>query len=79
MQSRRGFALSYVKVEIRSRSPRLWGWSLYRDGNDNLIQRSDAAYGCAEDAWTAGRFALAGLEAAVPPFRECVQEEEFAD
>ena len=66
MRSRRGLALSYVKVEMRSRSPRLWGWSLRRDGSDSLIQRSEAAYGCAEDAWRAGRLAHAAFESTAP-------------
>ncbi len=64
MQSRRGYALSYVKVEIHSRSLRLWGWSLHRDGSDNLLRRSEAAFRCAEDAWTAGQAAHACYEEA---------------
>jgi len=63
MQYRRGWAVSYVKVEIHSRSPRLWGWTLRRDGSDNLLQRSEGGYGCAEDAWKAGRLAHARYEA----------------
>ena len=50
MQSRHGYTVSYVKVEIHSRSPRLWGWTLRRDGSDNLLRRSEGGYGCAEDA-----------------------------
>lgn len=67
MQSRRGFALSYLRVEKRSGPPRGWGWSLHRSSSDILIRRSDAAYGCAEDAWKAGQAAFAVFEAAVPP------------
>lgn len=78
MNSRRGFALSYVKVEMRSRSPRLWGWNLHRAGSDNIVKRSEAAYGCAEDAWKAGQAAFAGFEAAVPPSYVRALEEEFA-
>ena len=66
MQSRRGYALSYVKVEIHSRSLRLWGWSLHREGSDNLLRRSEAAFRCAEDAWAAGQAAHADFEAAAP-------------
>lgn len=78
MQSRRGFALSYLRVEMRSGPPRAWGWSLHRSSSDILIRRSDAAYGCAEDAWKAGQTAFAGFEAAVPPSQVRALEEEFA-
>ena len=63
MRSRHGYAVSYVKVELHSRSPRLWGWSLRRDGSDNLLRRSEGGYGCAEDAWKAGRLVHARYEA----------------
>ena len=63
MRSRSGCALSYVKVEIHSRSPRLWGWALHHDGSDNLLRRSEGGYACAEDAWAAGRLAHARYEA----------------
>ena len=81
MRSRHGYPVSYVKVEIRSRSPRLWGWSLRRDGSDNLLRRSDGGYGCAEDAWTAGRLAHARYEAEalrslIPAEDEPAEEEE---
>ena len=78
MRSRRGFALGYVKVEIRSRSPRLWGWGLHRDGGDNLLRRSDAAYGCAEDPWKADQSALASLEAAALLSPAIARQEEVA-
>ena len=87
MRSRRGYAVSYVKVEIRARSPRLWGWGLYRDGSDNLIARSESGYGCAEDAWAAGRLAHARYEAEAlrsllsvedEPAEEAEEEEELA-
>lgn len=81
MQSRPGYALSYVKVEIHSRSPRLWGWALHRDGSDNLLRRSEGGYGCAEDAWKAGRLAHARYEAEalrslLPTEEEPAEEEE---
>jgi hypothetical protein len=78
MRSRRGFAPSYVKVELRSRSPRLWGWSLHRDGSDTLIRRSEGPYGCAEAAWKAGQAARASFEAAAPPPQATAQAEGFA-
>lgn len=56
-------ALSYVKVERHWRAPRLWEWSLRRDSSDDVIRRSEAAYGCAEDAWKAGRVAFEEFEA----------------
>jgi hypothetical protein len=81
MQSRPGYALSYVKVEIHSRSPRLWGWALHRDGSDNLLRRSEGGYRCAEDAWKAGRLAHARYEAEalrslLPTEEEPAEEEE---
>src|SRR4051794_7384751 len=51
----------YVKVEVRSRSPRLWGWGLCRGTTDIVMERSDVLYGHAEDAWKAGQAALEGL------------------
>ena len=63
MRSRVRPALSYVKVERRSRAPRLWEWSLRRDGSDDVLRRSEAAYGCAEDAWKAGRAVFEDFEA----------------
>ena len=44
MRSRHGYAVSYAKVELHSRSPRLWGWTLRRDGSDNLLRRSEGGY-----------------------------------
>ena len=84
MRSRHGYAVSYVKVEIHSRSPRLWGWTLRRDGSDNLLRRSEGGYGYAEDAWKAGRLAHADFEAAaLRPLlpaggEESAEEEELA-
>ena len=63
MRSRVRPALSYVKVERRSRAPWLWEWSLRRDGSDDVLRRSEAAYGCAEDAWKAGRAVFEDFEA----------------
>ena len=80
MHPRRGYALSYVKVEIRSRSPRLWGWNLHHNGSDNLIRRSEGGYGCAEDAWKAGRLAHARYEAeALRSLLPAEEEEELAE
>ncbi len=81
MRSRHGYAVSYVKVELHSRSPRLWGWTLRRDGSDNLLRRSEGGYGCAEDAWKAGRLAHARYEAEalrslLPAEEEPAEEEE---
>ncbi len=80
MRSRHGYAVSYVKVELHSRSPRLWGWTLRRDGSDNLLQRSEGGYGCAEDAWKAGRLAHARYEAgALRSLISTKDEEDFAE
>ena len=69
MQSRRGLALSYVKVEVRSHFPRHWSWGLHGASGDNLIQRSEAAYGCAEAAWAAGQAARVLYEIAAKAAR----------
>lgn len=63
MQPPRGFPLGYVKVELRSCSPRLWGWDLYRTSSDAIVQRSEGCFRSSEDAWTAGQIALANFEA----------------
>jgi hypothetical protein len=34
--------LGHVMVEVRSRSPRLWGWNVRLDGSDTIVERSDA-------------------------------------
>ena len=65
MRPPRGYAVSYVKVERRTNSPRPWGWSLYHDGSDILLQRSEGTYGCADDALRAGKAAHAKYEADV--------------
>ena len=79
MQNRRGYAVSYVKVDIHSRSPRLWGWTLRRDGSDDLLRRSEGGYGCAEDAWKAGRLAHARYEAEALRSLLPAEGEEFAE
>ena len=78
MQARSVSAFGYVKVELRSRSPRLWGWNVHRAGSDNVVKGSEAAYGCAEDAWKAGQAALAKVEAALPPAYLRAFEQDFA-
>ena len=56
--------LGYVKVRLRSRSPRLWGWEVCREGSDIVVQQSEDLFHWHEDAWRAGRIVLAGLETA---------------
>ena len=63
MQLPRECAASYLKVELRKRSPRFWIWSLYHDGSNNLIQQSNGTYSGAEDAFRAGKAAQAQFEA----------------
>ena len=65
-QGRRCHFFGYVKVELRSRSPRQWGWSIYRDTADSVVVRSDCRFICAEDAWRAGRETLTALEMGIP-------------
>jgi hypothetical protein len=53
----------YVKVELVSRSPRLWSWRVESDLADGVpAARSSRAYRCAEDAWHDGRKELIALE-----------------
>jgi hypothetical protein len=49
---------AYLKVEVRSRSRTPWGWSLYYESNNMLLERSEELFRCAEDAWKAGQVAL---------------------
>ena len=62
MQSARAFGSGFVKVELRSRSPKLWGWTLYCEVSERVLDRSAGTYRYAEDAWTAGQVALADVE-----------------
>lgn len=54
--------LGHVKVELRSRSPKLWGWKVRMDGSDAIVERSEKVFSHAEDAWREGQRALASLE-----------------
>jgi hypothetical protein len=54
--------LGHVKVELRSRSPKLWGWNVRMDGSDAIVERSEVLFSHAEDAWREGNRALASLE-----------------
>jgi hypothetical protein len=51
----------YVKVEVRSRSPKLWGWNIHRSASDNIIQQSETLFGYAEDVWKEGQRLLSTL------------------
>ena len=59
---RRDVFLGYVKVEIRTRSPRVWGWTIYRNGSDTLVAQDQGGFAHAEDAWREGQRMLQGLE-----------------
>ncbi len=52
----------YVKVDLRSTSPRRWSWTVRRDGSDVVVFSSDAPFAHAEDAWAAGNKVLNALE-----------------
>ena len=58
---REAFIAGYVKVSVRSRSPKLWGWAVYRNGGDTAVERSANLFRSAEDAWKAGQTALNNL------------------
>jgi hypothetical protein len=63
-----------VEVVVRSRHPKLWGWELYRDGNDTTaVARSTELFAHAEDAWKAGHIVLADFRFELLPR---VQEDE---
>jgi hypothetical protein len=55
--------LGHVKVELQSRSPKLWGWKVRMDGSDAIVEGSERLFSHAEDAWREGQRALASLEA----------------
>ena len=55
----------YVKVELVSRYPSRWGWSIYRDTGSGPVVASETPFFCAEDAWDAGRRELAAMEQGV--------------
>lgn len=52
----------YLKVEVQGRSPRRWGWAIYRSESDTLVSRAPMGFTCAEDAWKAGQDALYAME-----------------
>jgi hypothetical protein len=57
-EPRRDFTL---KVERTGRPPLPWTWEIISEGGKVGAQRSVRGYGCAEDAWAAGRAVLAML------------------
>ena len=63
MSASRPRFFGYVKVDLRSRSPRRWGWSIHREAVENAaLLQSDRAFSAAEDAWREGRKVLAAME-----------------
>ena len=66
MQQRRECKFfGYVKVEVRSRSPRRWAWSVCLHTDLTMVV-SNNLFICAEDAWRAGSQVLTALEQGVP-------------
>lgn len=61
MPARAPFIAGYVKVEMRSRLPKTWGWSILREANGIVLQHSDENFRYAEDAWQAGQAMLRTL------------------
>jgi hypothetical protein len=70
--------LGFVKISVRSRSPQMWGWEVYKDGSDAPVRRSETTFRYADDAWQAGRHVLAELEATPPPAARRVERQEAA-
>ena len=58
-----------LKVERTGRPPLPWTWQIVTEGGKAGAQRSVRGYGCAEDAWAAGRAVLAMLERGSGPER----------
>ncbi len=50
-----------LKVQRTGRPPLLWTWELVSDGGKADDRRSPRAYRSAEEAWAAGRAALAEI------------------
>jgi hypothetical protein len=53
---------SYVKVEVRTHSPKLWGWAIRRTATDNIVAQSDMLFRYSEDAWTDGQRRLSEID-----------------
>ena len=51
----------FVKVELRARSRKRWGWAIVRAEIDTVVEKSAELYSCAEEAWEAGQRTLATL------------------
>ena len=52
----------YLRVQRSARPPMPWVWEISRDGEASAFRRAVRGYRSAEDAWEAGRVALARLE-----------------
>lgn len=61
MQAREPFVAGYLRVEIRSRLPKTWGWFSLREANGIVIQHCNDPFKYAEDAWKAGQAVLRTL------------------
>jgi hypothetical protein len=57
MRRERGrFVPGYLlKVEVRSRAPKLWGWALCNDERGLIVKQSADLFRHADDAWRAGQ------------------------
>jgi hypothetical protein len=51
-----------LKVERRAQPPLPWTWEVVGEGGGAAARRSLRGYRAAEDAWAAGRVALADLQ-----------------
>jgi hypothetical protein len=54
----------YVLVRRGGQPPMPWTWAIHREGGQELLRRAVRGYRSAEEAWEAGRAALAALERA---------------
>lgn len=74
LQTNRPIFGLYVRIDVRVRSPKRWGWSIHREGTDVTVATSDLLFSHADDAWKAGQVALAALAPCLLP--PCPRDED---
>ena len=57
----------FVRVQRSARPPLPWTWAIYRQGDLSPCRSAVRGYGTADEAWEAGRAALARLSAQTDP------------
>ena len=54
-----------LRVEVRSRAPKLWGWALCNDERGLVVRQSADLFRHADDAWRAGQAELSNFAQAI--------------